>query len=83
MADAQSNLWGPMEQLSAFQGAQLVSCSVAIIGLLEMATVRKQWCLFSRAPREIQQQWSMPLAVSGLRKGETRGQRQKMTLNSL
>lgn len=37
MANSGSNLWVPTEQLSASQGAQLVSHSAAIIGLLEMA----------------------------------------------
>lgn len=36
MANSGSNLWGPTEQLSASQGAQLVSHSAAIV-LLEMA----------------------------------------------
>ena len=56
MANSWSNLWGPTEQLSTFQGAQLVSCGAAITGLLEMTTVIKQWQHYSWALGEVQQQ---------------------------
>lgn len=53
LANSGSNLWAPAEQLSTSQGAQLVSQSVAILELLEMANRPQARGLFPQALREI------------------------------